>query len=55
MTGKFVILFLHKNEAEKKIKWPKQEKAFSSNKATTVPESESGTLITAIVNLQVAL
>ena len=22
MTGKFVILFLHKNEAEKKIKWP---------------------------------
>ena len=34
---------------------PKQEKAFSSNQATTVPESESGTLITAIVNLQVAL
>ena len=22
MTGKFVILFLHKNEAEKEIKWP---------------------------------
>ena len=33
----------------------KQEKAFSSNQATTVPESESGTLITAIFNLQGAL